>query len=268
LEKNAIREATRLLPFRGASGPDGARADGSVDANMNTTLGKTDTKPNSGSFKQIDNKASGFIPNFSSEELGEETERFSALAHGYNPGRVFSRTIHDGNGNSFSSFVNSAENITDFINSEGRMATLVTPPNGFGPNTTVASAAGFVPNFQQLEGSLTSGGTVLNDSINSLITTIDALKAAINDLKLSQSNTQTAPTSTPNMPEPTEVPPAPPESAGGVYTLNIQVNGQDAGAVEVGPNENIEQQLASLTALVHNLSLAQNGKQVPPPSIA
>jgi TP901 family phage tail tape measure protein len=83
-------------------------------------------------------KASGFIPHLS--------ETMGAIEHGYKPGRIFQTRIYDGKGSSQTSYVNSAEKIFNFKNSDGKRATMVVPPNGFGKNTQYASR-GFVPNF-------------------------------------------------------------------------------------------------------------------------
>ncbi|MBM4225131.1 MAG: phage tail tape measure protein, partial [Gammaproteobacteria bacterium] len=90
------------------------------------------------------NAAKGFIPNFNN--IGVAQEKAEAKQAGYTAGSVYTRRIYDGNGGSFNSFVNSAEKITDFTNSNGKKATIVRPPNGFGRGTKVA-AKGFVPNF-------------------------------------------------------------------------------------------------------------------------
>ncbi|MFZ9353731.1 MAG: phage tail tape measure protein, partial [Candidatus Nanopelagicales bacterium] len=90
--------------------------------------------------------SSGFIPNFAAE--GQILESVGAANHknGYKAGQAYQTTIHDGEGNSFRSWVNSAEKVKTFTNAAGYKATIVRPPNGFGPGTQMA-AEGFVPNF-------------------------------------------------------------------------------------------------------------------------
>lgn len=93
--------------------------------------------------------ASGYIPNFASEQaIGQAMENSGARQHGYKAGKATQTTIHDGNGKSFKSFVNSKEDVKTFTNADGRKATVVRPPNGFGKNTQYA-AGGFVPNFAE-----------------------------------------------------------------------------------------------------------------------
>jgi len=97
--------------------------------------------------------SSGFIPNFASDQaIGQAMENSGARQHGYKAGKAKKTTIHDGNGKSFKSFVNSKEDVKTFTNSAGKKATVVRPPNGFGENTQYA-AGGFVPNFVNI-GSL------------------------------------------------------------------------------------------------------------------
>jgi hypothetical protein len=57
------------------------------------------------------------------------------------------------------SWVNSAESVHNFTNASGNPATMVVPPNGFGPGTVTASS-GFMPNFAKI-GYL--DGDVLSD---------------------------------------------------------------------------------------------------------
>ena len=90
--------------------------------------------------------AAGFIPNFNSQMAGQMMENAGAREHGYTAGRAYKTTVHDGNGNAIPTFVNSRETVDTFTNSEGRKATMVTPPNGFGKGT-MRAARGFVPNF-------------------------------------------------------------------------------------------------------------------------
>jgi len=97
--------------------------------------------------------AQGFVPNFASgfmPSFGKQMERQKAKEHGYTAGSVKQARIHDGNGKSFNSFVNSRETITNFTNAAGKKATIIRPPNGFGKGTEYAqgfSAGGFTPNF-------------------------------------------------------------------------------------------------------------------------
>ena len=92
-------------------------------------------------------KSAGFVPNFASEmAVGQAMENAGAKQHGYKAGKARKTRIHDGNGKSFSSFVNSREDVVNFKNAAGKKATIVRPPNGFGENTEFA-AGGFIPNF-------------------------------------------------------------------------------------------------------------------------
>jgi TP901 family phage tail tape measure protein len=95
--------------------------------------------------------SSGFIPNFADE--GQMMESIGAANHknGYKAGQAYQTTIHDGKGNSFKSWVNSAEKVKTFTNASGYKATIVRPPNGFGPGTQMA-ARGFIPNFAKKQG--------------------------------------------------------------------------------------------------------------------
>ena len=92
--------------------------------------------------------AAGFIPNFNSQMAGQMMENAGAREHGYTAGRAYKTTVHDGNGNAIPTFVNSREKVENFTTYEGRKATMVTPPNGFGKGT-MRAAGGFVPNFFQ-----------------------------------------------------------------------------------------------------------------------
>ena len=92
--------------------------------------------------------AAGFIPNFNSQEAGQMMENAGARQHGYSAGTAYRTTVHDGNGNAIPTFVNSREKVETFTNSEGHLATKVTPPNGFGKGT-MYGARGFVPNFAE-----------------------------------------------------------------------------------------------------------------------
>ena len=104
--------------------------------------------------------ASGYIPNFASEQaIGQAMENSGARQHGYKAGRATQTTIHDGNGKSFKSFVNSKEDVKTFTNAGGKKATIVRPPNGFGKNTQYA-AGGYIPNFANASNSTTTVGSV------------------------------------------------------------------------------------------------------------
>ncbi|NDD58886.1 MAG: phage tail tape measure protein [Chlamydiae bacterium] len=93
--------------------------------------------------------ASGYIPNFATDmAVGQAMENVGAKEHGYKAGKARKTTIHDGNGRSFKSFVNSKEDVKTFTNADGKKATIVRPPNGFGENTQYA-AGGFIPNFNK-----------------------------------------------------------------------------------------------------------------------
>ena len=101
--------------------------------------------------------ASGYIPNFATDmAVGQAMENAGARQHGYKAGKAKKTTIHDGNGKSFKSFVNSKEDVKTFTNAAGKKATVVRPPNGFGENTQYA-AGGFVPNFVKNQASIRSG---------------------------------------------------------------------------------------------------------------
>lgn len=91
-------------------------------------------------------RASGFVPNFVDSGAMAEVQEASKHKGGYKAGTPYITTIHDGKGGSFKSWVNSAETVTNFTNAAGYKATMVRPPNGFGPGTEIA-AAGYVPNF-------------------------------------------------------------------------------------------------------------------------
>ena len=97
--------------------------------------------------------AGGFVPNFasSSGSFGQAIENAGARDHGYRAGIATRTRIHDGNGKSFPSFVNSREDVINFRNAAGKKATIVRPPNGFGENTQYA-AGGFVPNYAVIKG--------------------------------------------------------------------------------------------------------------------
>ena len=95
--------------------------------------------------------AAGYVPNFASDQaIGQAMENSGAREHGYKAGRATKTTIHDGNGKSFKSFVNSKEDVVNFTNAAGKRATIVRPPNGFGKNTQYA-AGGYVPNFVKID---------------------------------------------------------------------------------------------------------------------
>jgi TP901 family phage tail tape measure protein len=97
-------------------------------------------------------KSAGFIPNFASEQaIGQAMENAGARQHGYKAGKAKKTRIHDGAGKSFQSWVNNKEDIVNFRNADGKKATIVRPPNGFGENTEIA-ASGFIPNFALIKG--------------------------------------------------------------------------------------------------------------------
>jgi TP901 family phage tail tape measure protein len=101
--------------------------------------------------------ASGYVPNFAADQaIGQAMENAGARQHGYKAGKAKKTTIHDGNGKSFKSFVNSKEDVKTFTNSAGKKATVVRPPNGFGENTQYA-AGGFVPNFAKEKYNIAGG---------------------------------------------------------------------------------------------------------------
>jgi TP901 family phage tail tape measure protein len=107
--------------------------------------------------------SSGFVPNFASEmAVGQAMENAGAKEHGYKAGSARKTRIHDGNGKSFSSFVNSKEDVKTFTNAAGKKATVVRPPNGFGENTQYA-AGGFVPNFKQIPSAFRRGNDFEKD---------------------------------------------------------------------------------------------------------
>ena len=96
--------------------------------------------------------ASGFVPNFATDlAIGQAMENAGAQSHGYKAGTAKKTTIHDGNGRSFKSFVNSREDVKTFTNAAGKKATIVRPPNGFGEGTQFASS-GFIPNYAIIKG--------------------------------------------------------------------------------------------------------------------
>jgi len=106
-------------------------------------------------------KAGGFIPNFAASSEDQMIEDLGASKHGYKAGKAYRTTLYDGTGGSIPAVVNSAERRKDFINSDGKKASLVIPPNGF--------SSGFIPNFaresefvknQKLYGRRTKDGYV------------------------------------------------------------------------------------------------------------
>lgn len=106
-------------------------------------------------------KAGGFIPNFAASSEDQMIEDIGASKHGYKAGKAYRTTLYDGKGGSIPAVVNSAERRKDFINSDGKKASLVIPPNGF--------SSGFIPNFaresefvknQKLYGRRTKDGYV------------------------------------------------------------------------------------------------------------
>jgi len=88
----------------------------------------------------------GFVPNFADPNVAAEIA--GAKSHGYKPGRVVKERVYDGTGKSFVAYRNLAETRTDFINSDGKKATMIAPPNGFSKDTMTAFS-GFIPNFAQ-----------------------------------------------------------------------------------------------------------------------
>ena len=86
-------------------------------------------------------KAGGFIPNFAASSEDQMIEDLGASKHGYKAGKAYRTTLYDGKGGSIPAVVNSAERRKDFINSDGKKASLVIPPNGF--------SSGFIPNFSR-----------------------------------------------------------------------------------------------------------------------
>jgi len=106
-------------------------------------------------------KAGGFIPNFAASSEDQMIEDIGASKHGYKAGKAYRTTLYDGTGGSIPAVVNSAERRKDFINSDGKKASLVIPPNGF--------SSGFIPNFaresefvknQKLYGRRTKNGYI------------------------------------------------------------------------------------------------------------
>ena len=92
--------------------------------------------------KKVKGRAEGFIPNFSNSiDQDQIIENIGAANHksGYKAGKAYKTNLYDGTGKSIPSIINTAEKRKDFINSEGKRASLVIPPNGF--------AKGFIPNF-------------------------------------------------------------------------------------------------------------------------
>jgi len=160
------------------------------------------------------------------------------------------------------------------------MATLVTPPNGFGRNTTVASAAvGFVPNFQnlneqqeKLKNELSQAGTlfsqvgnIIKNSILNFSNTLTLLGETIESLKNSNASGGAvgAPSSAPSKPES----PGP----GGSKELIIKIiTGSDNTPRAQIPIDltNIENSLAELEDKIITVTAIAQGKQTPPPSIA
>lgn len=88
----------------------------------------------------------GFVPNFADPNVAAEIA--GAKSYGYKPGKVVKERVYDGTGKSFMAYRNLAETRTDFINSDGKKATMIAPPNGFSKDTMTAFS-GFIPNFAQ-----------------------------------------------------------------------------------------------------------------------
>ena len=134
-QSNVLREQERLSKVIGAN-----------LAMKGVSVGASGI-PMTAPAKKTKAAASGYIPNFATDmAVGQAMENAGAKQHGYKAGKAKKTTIHDGNGKSFKSFVNSKEDVTTFTNAAGKKATLVRPPNGFGENTQYA-AGGYIPNF-------------------------------------------------------------------------------------------------------------------------
>jgi hypothetical protein len=128
--------------------------------------------------------ASGFIPNFANVSAESEMkEKIMAKMHGYNAGRVMKKRLHDGTGKSFLGTVNSAENIDNFINSDGKKATMVTPPNGF--------AGGYEPKMFNPD-SINKGIETFNSNASLMTRKVQEVNSALSNLA-NQNNPQPAP---------------------------------------------------------------------------
>lgn len=128
----------------------------SVSAAVVSSVGKS-AGPVAGPAPISGRKArfAGFIPNFaamSERDYYQSVENVGADSHkaGYRASILKGVTVHDGLGNSERAWMTSRESRETFTNEAGYKATIITPPNGFGPNTMVASA-GFIPNFAKKE---------------------------------------------------------------------------------------------------------------------
>jgi len=106
-------------------------------------------------------RAGGFIPNFAAASEDQMIEDVGAAEHGYKAGKAYRTTLYDGKGGNIPAVVNSAERRKDFVNADGKKASLVIPPNGF--------SSGFIPNFsreseviknQKLFGRMTKNGYI------------------------------------------------------------------------------------------------------------
>lgn len=136
---NVIKAQTAELERQGQIGATIARmAAGQVSPRM--ISGVTDRPVIAAKSKKT--AASGFIPNLA--QIAAETS--GAKQHGYSisPNDVVNRRIHLGDGTSSIFTVNKKEKIHTVTNANGKRATFVIPPNGFGPDTQFA-AAGAVP---------------------------------------------------------------------------------------------------------------------------
>jgi hypothetical protein len=135
-QSNILREQERLSKVIGAN-----------LAKAGISIGASGVPMAAAAAKGKKAASSGYVPNFAADQvIGQAMENSGAKQHGYKAGKARKTTIHDGNGKSFKSFVNSKEDVKTFTNAAGKKATIVRPPNGFGENTQYA-AGGFVPNF-------------------------------------------------------------------------------------------------------------------------
>ncbi|MDB4314552.1 phage tail tape measure protein [bacterium] len=96
-------------------------------------------------------KSGGYIPNFAAASPQDVAmESMGARKNGYKAGAVYNTEIFDGFGGSETVTMNGAEQRTDFINSIGKKATIIEPPNGFSQDAikeAQSRAGGFIPNF-------------------------------------------------------------------------------------------------------------------------
>jgi TP901 family phage tail tape measure protein len=144
-QSNILREQERLSKVIGSN----LRAAG-------VSIGASGV-PMVGAAKGKKAASAGYVPNFAADQaIGQALENAGAKEHGYRAGKAKKTTIHDGNGKSFKSFVNSKEYVKTFTNAAGKKATIVRPPNGFGKNTEYA-ASGFIPSFAKNAESIRRG---------------------------------------------------------------------------------------------------------------